>query len=444
MKTQKRNRRTSDSGSALFITLVIAGVIALTLGAYLTWASTQNKMAVRSQSWNGAMPAAEAGLEEALMQLHESGTTNLSANSWTLTNGWYYKKNYVDNRAFYDVNIQNASPPVIIATGYLPVPLSTSSYVKRRVRVTTVGGTAGQAGVISKGSIYMSGNNVTVDSFVSTNASFSTSNRWDATKARDKGDIITMAHDVTVKSKTTYALDVGDADVKGHVHVIPGATVNMTGSGSVGDSAWVNAGTVGIESGWSSTDANMGIDDNQPPPGPFFSPPAVIAGKVPYNLTFATSGSYQMSSLSGKVLIQGNVTLYVTGDVNIGSGEFIELAPGATLDLYVGGAAKFAGQGVVNDGGLANSFHYYGLPTNTSVDYGGNSAFYGIINAPEADIKLSGGGGLDMDFSGAMVVNSLYINGHYHIHYDEASPPIKARPLVIASWTEIDPNVALY
>ena len=141
------------------------------------------------------------------------------------------------------------------------------------------------------------------------------------------------------------------------------------------------------------------------------------------------------------MLVTGNVTLWVTGDVNIGSGEFIEVAQGASLKLYVSGAsAVIGGQGIINDTGYAKNFQYYGLPTNTSIDYKGNSAFTGTINAPQADVKLGGGGTTDYDFVGSVVANSVTLNGHFHIHYDEALQPAIPNGYLVAAWNEVDPN----
>jgi hypothetical protein len=58
--------------------------------------SRQNASTMRSMAWNGAIPAVEAGIEEAMTQLHYTGITNLSANGWTwAVGGLYTKKRYL-------------------------------------------------------------------------------------------------------------------------------------------------------------------------------------------------------------------------------------------------------------------------------------------------------------------------------------------------------------
>src|SRR5439155_17082619 len=139
-------------------------------------------------------------------------------------------------------------------------------------------------------------------------------------------------------------------------------------------------------------------------------------GKVKYTYNLDQSANYKLSILSGKLLVTGNATLWVTDDVNIGSGDFIQIAAGASLRLYVSApSAVIGGQGIVNTDGYAKNFQYYGLPTNTSIDYKGNASFVGTIKAPQATLKLGGGGTSDYDFIGSAVVRSLTMNGHFHI-----------------------------
>jgi hypothetical protein len=449
-------------GSVLLVSLLTAAVIGVALGSYLSLTANQHQSVFRSMTWNEGIPVAEAGIEEALTQIHYYGITNFSPNRWTWgLDGCYHKtRNVGTNGASYDVAIKPVNPPLIVSTAYVPAPLRPSSalgmilgtvsssgtsnpYIKRRIQVSTAA-TSESAAVVAKGAIYLSGNNVTIDSFDSTDPRYSTNGMYFKDLAKDNGDIITNARDgLTSNGKPIYAIDVGDADIKGHVTTAPGGTVNLTAGGSVGDNNWVNAKTAGIENGYQANDANIEIQNvNEPFSGNYFVPVGATKGKVDYNYVLDQNGNYKLDrTLSGKILVTGNVTLWVTGDVNIGSGEFIEIAAGATLKLYVSGASTvIAGQGIINDTGYAKNFQYYGLPTNTSIDYKGNSSFTGTIDAPQASVKLGGGGTSDYDFVGAMVVSTLNMNGHFHIHYDESLKPAMQSGYVVAAWNEVDPN----
>ena len=78
-----RGRR-RESGAALLIMLLIVLLIGMSLGSYLALVSSQHRSVMRSLAWNAAVPAMEAGVEEALTQVFHSGITNLAANGWSL------------------------------------------------------------------------------------------------------------------------------------------------------------------------------------------------------------------------------------------------------------------------------------------------------------------------------------------------------------------------
>ena len=49
------------------------------------------------------------------------------------------------------------------------------------------------------------------------------------------------------------------------------------------------------------------------------------------------------------------------------------------------------GTGVINRAGKATNFHYYGLPSNTNVNYSGSAGFVGVIYAPSAALSFGDG-----------------------------------------------------
>src|SRR6185436_3911611 len=105
-------------GSMLLTTMVTTAIIGMTLGTFLTLVTNQNQMVARSQVWNGALPVAEAGIEEALTHC-SIDAANLAVNGWTLSGGQYIKTNVVGdggvsgaslkylrlNNGFYGVSI---------------------------------------------------------------------------------------------------------------------------------------------------------------------------------------------------------------------------------------------------------------------------------------------------------------------------------------------------
>ena len=456
-------------GSVLIVTLVTAVILGVALASYLAMVAHQHYSTVRSQAWNSALPIAEAGVEEALTQLQYTDVAHLGRDQWVdLNNGWFYKSHYLGNTAdHYEVLIQQVEPPVIVSTGMVPAPLRPSilygitigqgqgapapdngSFVRRRIRVNTVRRPLFPGAMVAKGHIELAGNNVTTDGFDSSDPNYSTLGKYDRTKNKPSGDVATNGSDTASGKNFIPAIDVGEADIKGHVSTVPNGTAQVGAGGSVGDLAWVDGGSPGIQPGWG--DGHDNRFDFSIVPVPFTtgygSPAGGTVGTNNYTciLDGGLNRNYRVNNFSGKVLVTGDVNLLVTDTFNFGSGDFVYIAPGATLKVWVAApVAVLGGNGVINSDGYAIGFQYYGLAQNTSFKFSANAAFTGTIYAPRADFTLGGGGGNDYDFVGACVVDTVKMNGHYHFHFDEALRGKLWKGYVPVAWNEVDPNGAV-
>lgn len=446
------------AGSALLFAVLIAGLIGALLATYLTLVRSQNEATMRSQAWNAAIPMIEAGIEEALAHLNCHGLTNLPTDGWQSLGGQYVKQRSVGD-GFYIVGILDAATPVITSQGYVPLPLMASAdaplfalispdgsitgkpstHLGRGIRVLARRDRLFAKGLVAKGQINLNGKNIETDSFDSSDPAYSTAGLYDSTKAKDNGDVAT-------NSGLVNSVDVGNADVFGKVSTGPGGSVAIGPTGAVGCKAWHDAKNKGIEPGSVKDDMNVVFPDILMPfsGGAFFPGPGVIDGTT-YNYVLG-NGKYQLSTLSmsgsSKMVVTGNAILYVPGDVSISGTAFIEIRPGGSLKLYVGGAsASLGGNGVLNKAGNAINFFYYGLPSNTSLDVTGNGTFTGVIYAPNADLSLSGSGSTDTDFVGASISRTVLMNGNFKFHYDEALAKYGApRAYVVTSWNEMQPT----
>lgn len=154
------------------------------------------------------------------------------------------------------------------------------------------------------------------------------------------------------------------------------------------------------------------------------------------------SGDYRLDfiNLAGteQMLVRGNARLWVVSSIKMAGGSQITIANTGTLQVWVGGEVDIKGKGLVNGTQDATRVSLYGLPTCTSISFGGNAAWTGTIYAPQADFKSSGGGGANYDVVGAVIVNTVSMNGHFEFHYDEnlgRNGPSGA--FVISSWVEL-------
>jgi hypothetical protein len=443
-------------GSVLLLTLLTAWVIGISLVSYLTLVANQNRTTYHSLAWNTCVPIMEAGVEEAMTQIHYNGITNLIANSWTFgLDGCYHKRRYIGAAgSYYEVSIQPVDPPVIISSGYSAAPANTGkplggtsafgmilgaasgsilpgtpANVSRSVRVTTVQQTPSVAGLTAKGAIQFEGNAV-LDSFNSSDSTASTDGKYDPAKARDKAMALT-------NSKQAGAINLGAAKIYGSATTGPGGSV-ATAGGAVGDAAWV-ASQTGVESGHFATDANVQLDDV---PAPF----ALASGLTPIegivggtNYGYVVDGTVQQNynlqsttiNTAHPMIVTGNATLYIDGNLAVVEHGLIYLNAGASLKLYVSGSASIGGDGIVNTSGFAKNVAIYGLNTCASVNYSGTAPLIGTVYAPNAAFTFSGAAG----GFGSFTANSISITDSAHVAFDESLK--SAGEYVVASWNEL-------
>lgn len=464
----KIRTQTKNQGGALIVTLLTALVIGVSLASYLTLVSSQNASTMRSLAWNGSLPLVEAGIEEAMSQLHVTcanfkngiaapGAGSLmTANNWQLlANGDYYKRRNLTADEYYEVTIRPVDPPVIVSYGYVPAPLSPVSQVgmilglvspntprpagqmMRKVAVRTKRDPFFNKAMAAEGLIDMNGRFILTDSFDSSDTTASTLGKYDSTKRKGNGDV----------ASNGALINVNNAGIMGKVSTGPGGTIELGSWASVGSTAWVSAPTIGIEPGYASDDMNVEF--------PAVEVPApALNGNTSYTtssggtktLLGGAPGSpiyFKLTDFSGKITVTGDAVVYVPagGNVSFSGQGGITLLGGAKLKVYVGAAsADISGKGVINPGS-ALDFQYYGLPSNTSVSFGGNAAFSGSVYAPSAALSLGGGGSDIYDFVGSCIVKTVKMNGHFKFHYDEALAKVgPMRDYVVTTWAEFGPD----
>jgi len=451
-----RTNQTRTQGSVLLVTLLTAWIIGISLVSYLTLVANQNRTTYHSLSWNTCVPVMEAGIEEALTQLHFNAITNLSANGWRLGgDGLHHKRRDVgSDGSYYEVTIQPVDPPVIVSTGYSAAPAntgqpmggstafgmilgavggsllpSTPAMVIRKVQVTTKRQTTGVGGLMAKDVIQFEGNG-SLDSFDSSNPIYSTDGKYDAAKRKDKAIALT-------NSRTPGAIRIGSSVIYGSATTGPGGSVNI-GGGAIGDAAWV-ASQTGVQAGHYENDANVQFDDVS---APFtlasgLTPIAGLVGGTNYG--FVVNGNLQSNynlpsaTVDGAhpMIITGNANLYISGNLDVSGSGYIYLDLGASVNLYVGGAADIGGMGIINGSSRAKDFSIFGLNTCRAINYSGSSPFIGTVHAPYSAFAFSGAGGA----FGAFSANTISINNGSHVAFDES---LNAKgEYVVAAWNEL-------
>jgi hypothetical protein len=402
--------RRSERGGILVITIIFCALVGVVLTAYLSMLKSQHKFTYRSQVWNDCVATCEAGVEEAMSHINYSGTTsNFAINGWTFSGGYYRKQRNL-NGGFVRMAIDTAIPPTLLVTSYLRAPTQTN-FIARAFQVKTKLNQRFPHAILGKANITCNSAGARVDSFDSTDPAKSTAGQYDPSKA---GDLATVATTSTAKG----AIDIGNLDLYGKAGTGPGGTVTIN-NGNVGSTAWnndpVNNGK--IEPGHFADDVNMYIPQPTLPTAFGNNLPILngLIGAITHTYVL-NSGDYRMGSLnlsSGQDLyVAGRARLYVSGATTVNG--TITLAPGASLEFFSGGNVDVAGS--VNNPGLPKDFGIVGLSTCTIITYNGGARYVGTMNAPRANITITGGAG----FYGAAIGNIVKLTGGMSVHYDES------------------------
>jgi hypothetical protein len=488
MKT-KRSKHSSEQGSLLLVTLIIAAVAGVTLGSYLLMAQQQNTSIYRSQVWNTSIVVTEAGIEDGLQLINRYADTlePMKLQLWTNTataEGWsqpspnvYYVKRYIPEvvsgrtlMSSYEAWIFNTNKiPTVCALGSVPwtymqasatpqQPLlavineSTEyapsvSTLSRKVSVKTAYDPLFVVAMAATDRINLNGNNIKTDSFDSADPNYSTNGFYPygiASMIKDNGDVATSSSLVDI-------LNVGNANIRGEVMTGPGTnTIYVGANGTVGDNAWVSGGSLGVQEGHSATDFNVAFPPVKWPEGAMWQYPSHVNMDVNgtnYQYVIDQPGDYEITSpsLTKSMYITGPtntlVRIKIASSVSLSGQDVIRIAPtGVKVRIYMSGSSFVLGgqSWIDNMSGMAQNFYLFGLPSCRTISWSGNANFYGGVYAPQADYSLGGGGSEWWDFVGASVTRTVTMTGHYRFHFDENLARVgPSRGYIPISWKEI-------
>jgi len=172
----------------------------------------------------------------------------------------------------------------------------------------------------------------------------------------------------------------------------------------------------------------------------------VSSGPVTGTTTLSSTAKYDSINLLGastdpnkidKVTVNGNIKIYVTGDLRLGNGDEVEILPDSSLIVFLGGNLYVDNSGAINN--LTQDpkkLKIYGLDTCTNIDFKNSGVFYGAIYAPEADIHLYNG----FTVYGAVVGKSFTQDVDANFYYDMLLREIDISEIgvhmVVKRWSE--------
>src|SRR6185437_8962633 len=99
-------RKIKLAASALLVSLVVCGILCVSVTGYLTVTEQQNFLSQRSQVWNMAITVVEAGIEEGIEHM-DAYPTNPAQDGWSYDGTWYSHSNTLPSGDSYTVYVIN-------------------------------------------------------------------------------------------------------------------------------------------------------------------------------------------------------------------------------------------------------------------------------------------------------------------------------------------------
>jgi len=425
--------------------MLVAALIALVLGSYLSLSLSTAHFASRTFYSNASFNLAEAGAEEAVWSFNRPATgpsgwtawSNNASDAWQNFSGFTFSSNATGSVKVY---VENYNPPA--GSVILPKVIALASVnsgadapVTKMLELTLGRRSHFAAGLVAQDSITFNGNKTSVDSWNSGSATSPVA--YSATVRNDHGSVASM-------SLKTTAMLVNQADIWGYV-ATGGPAPQVGNNGSI-RGATTPVG-VQIDPNRVSTDFCVNLGSVTAPTGGTSISP--IGGTMTLG-TLGTTTSWQCTSIS----LQGSDVLTVLGQVTLvltaGSGlpaldvegsSTIHIPAGSSLTLYVQGDVKIAGKATLgNDNIQPISCQFWGTNATAgaqNIELTGKGSLVGVVYAPNAVVKLDGDG----DMMGSIIAYDITMTGNAAYHYDESLASYGDAGYGVTKWREVTTGV---
>jgi hypothetical protein len=115
--------------------------------------------------------------------------------------------------------------------------------------------------------------------------------------------------------------------------------------------------------------------------------------------------------------VNGDVVLYITGDVKLNNNSEIIINQGSTLKLYVNGNMYFDNHSnIMPVSRFPADSQIFGTDNCKNIHFQNNSTIYSVICAPQASLNMNNSG----EMYGAFITKSFEMKNGGTIYYDKA------------------------
>lgn len=402
---RKHSTRRTAKGAVLSLIVMLTLLLALASLALAQLGQQSRLRTIRSTAAMTARLAADAGIERALFLMNEQ----LEAGTWTLDDVPVFEDEPLPGcNAAYSVTFSGnlSGGYELVSTG-----VCGSQTMSIRVLIGLTSPFADNFAVLTEGQLTMK-NKAAIDGY----------NSADPTERNVSvsiGTLSSQAGKIDIKNNST---------VDGDVYVGPGGdpetVIDMKNRHSVTGELFTMA---------------------VPYPMPRINPPGFVASKGSIrgnliSLQTSDSGKYTDISINnnGKLVINGNLVLHITGDIELKNGSEVVVNNGSTLNLYVDGDIDGKNSSGINSKRkIPADVRIYGTGSNQSFEFKNSSDLYASIYAPNADMILHNGGSA----YGSFITETFEMKNSGSVFYDKALKNVKLTDegirFVVLQWEEL-------
>jgi len=222
-----------------------------------------------------------------------------------------------------------------------------------------------------------------------------------------------------------YNFEAGDAPLQAGTNGTDAGSIDLKNSASIDGNVMVGIGgdpdsVVSLANGASITGTTSAMQSEWEPPEvtvPDALENSGSLGTIRNNTTISSDGKYDGIDLGRRetVRIEGDVTLYITGDIDLGNSATLEVAPNSKLTLFLGGDLELKNSAELNNlTQEVSNLMVLGLETCESVIMKNSSTTYASIYTPDADVDFRN----SAEAYGAVVSKSFRQHNSAGFHYD--------------------------
>jgi len=225
----------------------------------------------------------------------------------------------------------------------------------------------------------------------------------------------------------TVLLEGGNIGSNGHVDIC--GTADINGDASTSTPGEMDVTGSGFVNGDTTTTAPVVILDPVPQSEIDFAEansmaPAGMTGAFTYN-----AGTKTLRVNPGQTLTLASGVYYFT-DIRING--IVELAPGASVQIYLVGDADIQAQAEINVAGAPADFQIFSVGDDFTI--AGGAEMWTVLYAPDTEISLIG----SSELYGAYLGNIANNNGGANFHYDRSLGDLQlGNVFAKVSWREL-------